>query len=198
MKMWPFGKKRTIADLGTDELTGERIKLEEEERRVLAKLKKAEEEKKRLFQQGTKETSQREKVILARKIKEVDEQAREWNTQANMISKRVRLLARLISVQRHKNELKKDGLWAEISKMSPDQLEQMFININVDDEKEREKMNRLMEVIEANPRTSMDLDEDADVLKIVEKMEQASESGEIEEKFSEISPILDAGERDHE
>ncbi len=48
---WPFTRKRTVTDLTSAELDAERIRLEEEERRVLARLQKTEDEKKRLFQQ---------------------------------------------------------------------------------------------------------------------------------------------------
>ncbi len=195
---WPFTRKRTVTDLTSAELDAERIRLEEEERRVLARLQKTEDEKKRLFQQGATEKSQRQRIVVARKIKEIDEQGKELDGRANIISKQLRVVNRLSSVQRNKKKLQESGVWSVISRLSAEELDGLLTGAVVDETVTRDKIQALIDVIEADPRATRTLDEDEDVLALVEKMEQASESGAIEEKFSEVSEMLDRKDRDAE
>ena len=187
---WPFARKKTVNDLTRAELDTERIRLEEEERRVLARLQKTEDDKKRLFRQGADETSQRQRIVVARKIKEIDEQSRELNVRASMISKKLRVVNRLSSIQRNKRQLKEKGLWKIIGGMSAEELDVMLTEQVVRDSEEQQKVQALLDVIAADPRLSQSLDEDEDVLRLAEKMEQASESGMLDETFSEVKDIL--------
>ncbi|MCX7020586.1 MAG: hypothetical protein NTY46_16670 [Candidatus Sumerlaeota bacterium] len=187
-----FSKKKTVKDLAIPDLETERIRLEEEERRILARVEKAEDEKKRLFQKGASEASKRQKILIARKMKEIDEQARENEMRAGRISKQLRVVNRLIVIKRNEKKLKESNVWSTISSMSADELETMLTHEVVRDTAEAEKQRALLEVIEADPRMTQDLGEEEDVLKLVEKMEQAGESGEIDESYSEASGILDS------
>ncbi len=195
---WPFDKKKTMADLSTHTLDLERTRLEEEERRILVRLQRVEEEKKRLFLQGTKESSQRQKVVIARKIKEIDEQGKELDSRASMISKQLRAVNRFTSVHRNKMKLQEKGVWSVISDMSTEELDTVLTKGIVDGTIENEKILSLLDIIETDPRITRELDEDEDVLKLVEKMEQASESGEITEKYSKTADVLDAKDKDIE
>jgi hypothetical protein len=195
---WPFGKKKTVTDLTAAELDTERIRLEEEERRIIARLQKVEDEKKRLFQQGTKEPAQRQKIVIARKIKEIDEQGRELDARASMISKQLRVVNRFASVQRNKKKLQESGVWSVISSMSAEELDGILTGEVVRETVDRDKVQALLDVIESDPRALHRPDEDEDILRLVEKMELASESGEIDERYSEVAEVLNAKEKDTE
>lgn len=195
MKLPWISRKKTIKDVTVAELETERIRLEEEERRVLTRLEKAEDEKKRLFQQGISEAGKRQKIIFARKMKEVDEQSKELDHRAGRISKQLRVVNRVAAIKRNERKLKESNIWSTISEMSSEELETLLTADVVRDTAEGEKIKALLDVIEADPRATRELDEEEDVLRIVEMMEQAGESGEIDEKFNEASNVLDSKDR---
>ena len=117
MKLPWISRKKTIKDVTVAELETERIRLEEEERRVLTRLEKAEDEKKRLFQQGISEAGKRQKIIFARKMKEVDEQSKELDHRAGRISKQLRVVNRVAAIKRNERKLKESNIWSTISEM---------------------------------------------------------------------------------
>ena len=102
-----FGRKKTIKDLTVGELQEEKVRLEEQERRVTKTIEKIEADKTALFKKGAAAGSKREQVVFARKIKELDEFVKEHDRQSAMLSKQIRVVNRLVSMKRKETQLRK-------------------------------------------------------------------------------------------
>ena len=73
-----FGKK-TLKDIASDELSTEKIKLREEEKQVVSRIERLEEQKAKLFKEGVGKQSKRRKAIIARK-KEIETEYKRWRS----------------------------------------------------------------------------------------------------------------------
>ncbi|MCX7045002.1 MAG: hypothetical protein NTX50_05885 [Candidatus Sumerlaeota bacterium] len=193
-----FGRKKSIKDLSLNDLQTEKVRLEENERRVNKNIEKLEGDKGKLFKQGASEASKRQKIIIARKIKELDEQVKEQDRKSSMLSKQIRVVNRLVSMKRKEGELKAAGLWSTISKMDATELESMLTDGKVSSELETAKVKQILDILETETEMSETLEEDADTMRLVELMEQAGESGQIEEKLAEAQEVLKKRETDEE
>ena len=191
-----FGRKKTIKDLSLKELQEEKVRLEEQERRSNKRIETLEGDKGKLFKQGAGEAGKRQKLILARKIKELDEQTKSQDRKSSMLSKQIRVTNRLISMKRKESEFKQKGLWATISQMDATELEMMLTEGKVSDEMEATKVKQILDILEVETDMAESLEEDADTLALVALMEQAGESGQIDEKLAEAEDLLKNSERD--
>lgn len=180
-----FGKK-TVKDIALDELSTEKIKLSEEEKRTVSKIERGEGQKAKLFKEGVGEPSKRKKAIIARKIKELDEQVKELDRDHRMISKKIRTVDRLIKVRKRESKLKEKGLWSTVAKMSPEELDEYLLGVSTEKAGEETRVGEILGVLEEGAESYETLEEEEDIEKIIEKMEEAGESGEIEEKYEEM------------
>jgi len=185
-----FGKKKTFKDLSLNDLQAEKVRLEEQERRTNKKIEKLEADKASVFKQGVSESSKRQQVILARKIKELDEQAKEEDRNSSTLSKQIRVVNKLVSMKRKETQLKKAGLWEFVSSMDIAEMDTMLTDGKVHDEMEREKLKEILGILETDTDMSETLDADPDTMRLVELMQQAGESGAIEEKLAEAEKVL--------
>jgi hypothetical protein len=185
-----FGKKKTFKDLSLDELQTEKVRLEEQERRTNKKIEKLEADKAALFKEGASEASQRQQIILARKIKELDEQVKGEDHASATLSQQIRVVNKLVSMKRKENQIKAAGLWEFVSKMDIGEMDAMLTDGKVKDEVERSKLKEILGILETDTEMSETLQADPDTMKLVELMQQASESGAIEEKLAEAEKVL--------
>lgn len=180
-----FGKK-TIKDIAPDELSTEKIKLSEEEKRIVSKIERLEEQKAKLFKEGVAEPSKRRKGITARKIKELDESVKEFDRDHRDISKNIRTVDRVKRVREREDRLKEKGLWSTIARMTPVELEKYLIGVTVARASEEARRDEILVVLEEGAESYEGLEEEEDIKKIIEKMEEAGETGEVEEKYEEL------------
>ena len=68
---WPK-RKKTIDSITVDELSMAKVKLEQEQQRVMRRVDELEKQKTQLDQQGRVEPSHRKQVLLAQKIQELE------------------------------------------------------------------------------------------------------------------------------
>ncbi|MCG3196472.1 MAG: hypothetical protein GHCLOJNM_00947 [bacterium] len=191
-------KKKTIKDFDIRQLDEEKIRLEEEEKRLIKKLNKAEGDKAALFKEGSGKEAKREKIIFARKIQEVDDQAKEINSRLSMISKQLRIVHRLRTVRQNEQRLKETGIWSSIMSMDPVELDAYITDQKTKQAHERERANSILSIFTDDDTYGEELAEDRETMELVRLMEQAGESGHIEEKFSEAEDILNKPSRETE
>lgn len=184
-----FGKK-TVKDIAPDELSTEKIKLSEEEKRIVSRIERLEEQKAKLFKEGVGEPSKRRKAIIARKIKEIDERVKELDRDHRETSKKIRTVDRLKRVREREDRLKEKGLWGTIARMTPAELEKYLIGEEAEKAGEKTRISEILEVLEEGAESYEGLEEEEDIKKIIEKMEEAGESGEIEEKYEELDKVV--------
>lgn len=183
-------RKRDIKDLSLNELQDEKVRLEVEERKSNKIVSRMEEDKARLFKQGAGEGSRRDKVIIARKIKELDEEVRAQDRKSAMLSQQIRVVNRLISLKRKESELKEAGVWKAITEMDPAALDEYLNEGVIRDETIAAKLKGILGVLESETGVSETMQEDPETMRLVALMEQAGESGQIEEKLAEAEKVL--------
>jgi hypothetical protein len=178
--------RKGIDKVSMDELENEKIRLGVEEKRVVSKIENLENDKAKLFREGTTEPSKRRKTILARKIKEKDEEVKDQDREHRKISKKLRAVERFVRVKKKEKKLKEKGLWQVIADMSPDELEDFLVGEETKSMKEEGRLNEVLGILEEEAGTYEVLDEEEDIKDIVSKMEEAAESKDIDEKYEEM------------
>jgi hypothetical protein len=89
----------SIEKVSRDELMMEKIRLDQLEAKHIQRVDKLEREKEELFRKGVGEGSQRKQTIIARRIKELDSQAKNLDRQLRAISHQVRVVNGLLMIK---------------------------------------------------------------------------------------------------
>lgn len=199
-----FSGKKRLEKISADELRKERIRLEQAEQRLTKELDQSEERKKKLFEQGKDETSQRRQLTLARKIKELDAQARAKDQQLRMLSKQLRIIGGLIVLKENRELAENLGVSSLINRMDLDRLQQYVERATVEGQFQMDRFAQILKTIE-EPEGVMAADsEDADTLSIVAAMQEAkaaeAEDPEtaVDTGMRKVDEILHANDRDDE
>lgn len=190
-----FSRKETLADLGKDELLRERIRLGQTEKELVKKIDTIEADKKTLFAQGTNESSGRSQLIIARKIKELDVQARNYDKSLAVISQQTRTINGLVQLKDNEKLLEQSGLSKMIARMDLSELQGYVSQASVDGEFKMEKLNQILSVVEGSDTLpGADNKEDADILEIMNQMQRAKEletdPGALDATFREMDKTL--------
>jgi len=191
-----FQKRRSINEITMDELRRERIRLEQEEARVAREVENLEEQKRQLFLKGKDEASQRQRAILARKIKELDVQARNQDKQLQFLSRQLRIVNGLTQLKESKRLLEHSGLSELITRLDLPTLQTYIEEASIDGAFHMDKFQEILRTIEDTSRIVGEVEEDRDILEIMKAMEEAKlaemESPGLAEQIAErrLSEIL--------
>ena len=90
-----WGKGNAVEKLSIRDIDAEIIRFEEEENRLLKKIKKLDDEKATLFKAGSSKDGREEKLIYVRKVQAVDNQAKIHRQELASIQKNVKFLQNL-------------------------------------------------------------------------------------------------------
>ena len=191
--------KRSISGISAEEIRKERIRLEQAEGRITSEIEQLETKKKELFSKGASESSQRSQVMLARKIKELDAQAKARDGQLAMISRQSRILAGLSMIKENESMMCEMGVSSIISKMDLPELERYIEKASVTGEFQMERFGQILQILEGPAGASVCVDEDEDTLAIVAAMQQAQADGDgqaVESGMTEVQNILQTPDLD--
>jgi len=182
-----FSRKKTIDQVTPDELRREKIRMEQNETRVIREVDELEKQKEALFLKGRDEPSQRQQLILARKIKELDSQAKAKDKQLALISRHLRAINGFVQLKENKKVIEQMGMGSVLSDMDLDELQVYVENATVDGEFQMDRFGQLVKSLEGGDGLNDMVSEDADTLAIVEAMRDAksAEAGEPEESARE-------------
>lgn len=181
-----LGRRRTIKDIPSSQLQEEKIKLEEKEKQLINRLEKIEQQKADLFKKGASESSRQRRIVLGRKIKELDERINELSNKQKLASMQIRAVHRIITVKANEGVLKKKGLWSVVQKMTPEALEDWAAKAVVRDRAQAENLNRILETIGASPESYEVIEEEKDIMDVVRAMEKAGETGQVENEYERL------------
>ena len=189
-----FGKGRqTLDDLSTDELRKERIRLENEEKKLMKRLDDIEEEKKRTFIQGRDESSERKKMVLARKYKELDVQARNMERNMQYFSKQLRIVNGFLNLKENERILKASGLSNIISRMDLQELQIYVDEASIDGSFQFDKLQDVLTTLEEGGSLGGEIAEDKEVRDIFDEMVKAGDiddAREIDDIVSRVNTKL--------
>jgi hypothetical protein len=172
-------KAASLDDLKLDDLRRESVRLDQEERKMLARIRELETKKRQLFEEGVSNPSEREQRVIARRIKELDVRADNMDRMLQAISKQMRIITGLIQVKERTRVMAESG----ISKLLSDiDLQDLIITIDkasVDGEFHMNKFDEVLGILEEADSFSPEMREDRDVLEIIEAMQDARENLDV-------------------
>jgi len=190
------GKAKTLESVSIDELRRERIRIEQEEARQIKKLNELERDKQSLFEKGTDEPSQRQQIIVARRIKELDQQARNFDQTLKLLSRQLRIIAGFLHVKENKQLLEKTAISSLLAKMDLADLQRFVEAATVEGQFQMDKFEHILTTLEDYDLDTTAASEDADTLAIVEAMNRARNAknvnpeAAIKEGVAEVDKIL--------
>ena len=187
-----FARKKTLADLSSDELRRERIRLEQEEKRYARRVGEIEEEKKSLFMQGTNETSKRKLTILARRIKEKEAEAKNVERNLTFFSRQLRIVNGFIQLKENERIIKESGVSSLISNVDLQDLQVYVDQATVDGMFSMDKFGDILSTLERSEDGLNEIEEDAEIAQLVQAMQAARDSRDLdpeapERLFEEVS-----------
>ena len=185
------GAKASLTDLSLDDLRREKIRLDQEERKMLERLKNAETQKRALFEEGVRKSSEREQRVIARKIKELDVEANSMDRTLDAISKQTRIINGLLQVKERYRFLQESGVSSLLKDIDLQELIVYIDKASVDGEFHLDKFDELINALEEADSLAPGVKTDRDVQDIVTQMQKAREAMDdpqaMEQQFDELS-----------
>jgi hypothetical protein len=189
-----LGRGKTLDDIQDEDLKREKIRLDREEDRMVRQVEQLEAQKKQLFMKGKDETSERQRMIIARKIKELDVQARNTDRQMQFIARQLRVVNGFIQLKDNQRTLREAGLMQILGKMDLEQLQAFVERASIDGVFQMDKFQSILETIEDGQHLTGETREDPDVLEIMRLMQQAKEAETspeaVEQSYQQASRLL--------
>jgi len=192
-----FSRKKSLGKISVDELRRERVGMEQTESRLIKDIEEIEKKKQALFVKGKDEVSQRQQLIYARKIKELDVRSRNKDKQLALISKQLRILSGFEQIKENQKMLIESSKSSLLAKMDLSELQQYVEKAIVEGNFQMEKFTAILNDLEGGVLGGEFAEEDADILGIVNAMQEAkaaetSDESEvpIEEGIKKVDQIL--------
>ena len=168
-----FGGRKGIDRVSIDELRREKIRLEQMERRVSSEVDNVESEKHKLFLKGKDENSSRQRLALARKIKELNVRAKAKEQQLVFFHKHLRIVDGLLQIKENMALLRDLKVGSIITNMSVEELTAYVEKATIQGQFEMEKFTGLLESLDGAMAAAEDVSVDSDLTAIVAAMEEA-------------------------
>ena len=163
-----------FADLSPDEIRRERIRIEQTELKITREIEELENQKTALFAKGTSCDSDRQRVQIARKIKEIDGVIRAKDQQLGMISKNQRVQQGVAQLKENERLLRDLGMEGLVGKMDLSELQRFVEQSTIEGQFQMERFTKLLESIDGAEATFNTTGEDAETLAILDAMQKAT------------------------
>jgi hypothetical protein len=186
-------QKKTLASVNPEEIRRERIKVEQTEIRVTREIEELEQQKEVLFRKGVECASDRQKVQVARKIKELDTQVRARDQQLTLVSKNLRILNGVAQLKENERLLQDLGMEGLVSQMDLQELQTYVEQATIEGQFQMERFTGLLDSIDDAEGVFAMADEDEDTMAIVKAMNQVAETGaenSVTEGMRELDEVL--------
>lgn len=194
-----IAKEIKLKDLKLDDLLKEKIRLEKEERNYKAKFDDLEKRKNHLDSQGRRSVSEREMIMLARSIKELDLEMSNVDKMMQVISKQKRIINGLIMVKENERLLSQSGVTSLLNNIDMQDLIKYVDQASVDGDFHLEKFDQLLRTLEQNEATSSQISEDPEVLDIVAQWQREREASDnpdlITKRLSEMDTRISENQK---
>jgi hypothetical protein len=196
-------QQMTLEDLALDDLQKEKTRLELDERKMIRRVEELEAQKRQLFEEGTREASNRKQVILARKIKELDAQVHNLDKNLQFFSRQLRVLNGFVQLKENERILHESGISKLITGVDLQTLQTYVDRATVDGVFHMDKFQDILSVMEESYAVAGGFMEEEDIMEIVRQMQQVAESGEptptvVEEGLGRVDESLKSREMEAE
>ncbi len=163
--------KDWIDKVKIEDLEKERIKIEARANMVRRQIERLEAEKDRLYEYG-KNLSDAEKIMIAEKIKSVEDEIATKQQEYRDLLRQRQALVNLVRLKKWEAQLKKKGIWEKIKNVDPEKL----IDKLADAKLEKENFDKSVEAIVAALGPDIGgYAVDSRAKKIIEKMKEDKE-----------------------
>jgi hypothetical protein len=190
-----------LDDIKLDDLTRKKVQLDQKERVILADVRKLESEKRKLFEEGARNASEREQRVLARRMLGLDQQAKNADAMLMDISKQIRIVDGLIQIKERVRLKEELGLQSIFQNMDMTELVGIIEKASVDSEVNTRALDDLLNQMEKANNASPQFTEDDDVMEIVRQMQQAREAAdnpvELEQHYNDLARKAESGAKEN-
>jgi hypothetical protein len=166
-----FNKKKSISDIGIDELRKEKIRLEQEEARYMRKVDDLEKQKKELLIRGVAEGSDRQKRALALKIKEIDVEARNKDRNLQFFSKQQRIINGFLQIKENEKILQQAGVLSLVNQLDLQSLQTYVEQASMEGAFHLDKFESIIGTIEDGDRVTSPMRDEEDIEEIMKLMD---------------------------
>ena len=176
-------KRPWIETVKLKDLEKERLKIDNEIQVISKEIERLEAEKKGLFKQGIGK-SDIEKILLAEKIRDIDDDIKMRLRDYQRLIKQRRAISNLIRLKKWEARLKEKGVWDKIREMSQQELISRLSEVEITEKHFEENIDKINEVFATRAVVKLD-SETQEILRLWEKVERAELSAEdVEEKLA--------------
>ncbi|NJE85951.1 chromosome assembly protein [Thermococcus sp. CX2] len=147
MKILDRFRKNPIEKLSLRELQEEEIRLRNRLERTKKEINSIEKKKKQLFQEGIGADVLKKKM-LAQEIKSLDMEQKLKLRDFMTAQRQYTFVKNLIVVKKYEKELRRIGIWEKLSKVEPEQLENVLVKVSLDGKEFDEMVSSLNRVFE--------------------------------------------------
>jgi len=160
-------KGNPFEKLKRDDLTGERIRLERDEKLKIGEVTKLSNQKKELFNKGF-QASEAERRAMARQIQQLDQKIKLDNIQLKRTSDQIRVVDNLIFIHDNKQMLERQGLMSNLLKMPKSKLDDFLGKVNVKDQISAGKLDALLNTMQAEYGLLAEVEDDKDTAALMD------------------------------
>lgn len=160
-------KGNPFEKLKKDDLTGERIRLERDEKLKIAEVGKLSARKKELFNKGF-QASEAERRAMARQIQQLDQKIKLDNIQLKRTSDQLRVVDNLIFIHDNKQALEKQGLIKKLLKMPYSKLDEFLGKVNVKDQIASGKLGEILGTMQREYGLLDDVEDDKETATLMD------------------------------
>ncbi len=184
-------RKKTIANISLDDLTMAKVKLEQEQERVMRRVSDLEKEKEKLFQQGVNEASKRRQLLLAQKIQELEFQAKNYDKNLSAYQKQMRVLNGMIFLKENRSSWEETAVGQILGNLELSELESYVDQATANNVFQMDKFEKILGSLEEGEEFSEREEMDAGVSQIMAEMQRAREAGSVGTELEQLDRALD-------
>ncbi len=171
-----FSRTRHLGQVSYDDLRKERLRLEQIEHRIGSEMEEIETRKKQLFEEGRETGNQRQQRLLARRIKELDTQAKAKEDQLKRVAQQARVVGGLMVIKENEKLTAELGVSGIVSRLDMDTLEKYVDRATVDGQFQMERFAQMVQTLESSGSLTGEVEDDEDTLKIMQAMQDARDA----------------------
>jgi hypothetical protein len=190
-------KGKSLEKIALDDLKLAKIKLTQEEQRSVKRITDIERQKEQAFREGSAANTQQQKIIAARKMKQLDADVANQDRLLKFNSHQIRMVNALIQVKEFRNQMSNTVMNDILRKMGENELYSQIEEITAKGEFTFDKLDGVLKRLE-NSGFSGDRfgGEEDDVLELVRQMDaakaaqEAGDAAGLDSSFQEANQIL--------
>lgn len=165
----------SLRELDPETIRRERIRIEQTEQKVAKRIEELEAEKAALFAKGVDCTSERQRLQIARKIKEIDGVIRSKDQMLAMIAKNQRVLQGMAQIKDLTHLLGELGMEGLVGKMDLAELQAYIEQTTVEGQFQVERFAGLIESLDGAEAAFQTSGSDVETLAILDAMSAAGQ-----------------------